>query len=125
MKRSGGFRGVAILTLVLLLSSCMEWTIQDIGSQGAGGGRMATARVVLNTGEQVLVKDAVIQEDSLVGADPGGNGRVSVGLDQIARLERRRLSDEGQAAIIVASLAAAGYLALLAILHAGNEGGRS
>ena len=126
MKRSRGFRrATVVVALVLFLSSCLGWTVQDFGSPGAGGGRIAAARVVLKNGEQLLVRNAVVQEDSLVGADPGGGGRVSLGLDQIVRLERRSLSDEGQAAIVVTSLAVAGCLALLGILHAGNEGGRS
>ncbi|MEW5931038.1 MAG: hypothetical protein AB1941_26540 [Gemmatimonadota bacterium] len=103
----------------------MEWKVQDVGSPGARGGRIGTGRVVLRGGEEILVRDAAVRGDSLVGADPGGGGRVALGLDRIARLERRGLSDEGQAAIVVASLAIADCLALLAALHAGNEGGRS
>lgn len=125
MRHSRGFRCATVILLALFSSSCVEWAGQDITSPQAGGRRIAMARVVLKSGGEILVRDAVVQRDSLVGADPGGSGRVSLGLDRIVRLERRRLSDEGRAAIVVASLAAAGCLALLGILHAGNEGGRS
>ena len=125
MRPSRELRWPAVVTLVLFLSSCMEWKVQDIGPPGDGGARIGTGRVVLKDGGEILVSDAVVRGDSLVGVGPGGGGRVALGLDRIARLERRRLSDEGQAVIVVASLAAAGWLALLAVLHAGNEGGRS
>lgn len=125
MEQCRGFRWMAVVTLVLFLSSCMEWRAQDIGSPGAAGGRIGTGRVVLKGGEEILVRDAVVRGDSLVGTDRGGGGRVALGLDRVVRLERRGLSDEGRAAIVVTSLAAAGWLALLAVLHAGNEGGRS
>lgn len=125
MRPFPGLRRAAVATLVPFAASCMEWKAQDPGRLEAGGGRIAAARVVLGSGEEVLVRDLAVRGDSLVGADAATGGRVAVARDRVVRLERRGLSDEGVAALVVASLAAAGYVALLVVLHAGDAGGRS
>lgn len=107
-------RTVVALALLasVILSGCHGWRPQT--SPTAGAQLPNPARVTPMEGSEIVLRNATVSQDSLVGTGERGQ-RVALPLSQVRRVEARRV-DGGRTALLVGGILAAvlGLVALAA-----------
>ena len=72
---------------------CTEWHTSARTLDGSyGPDRIPRARVTMTNGRQVVLLEAKVRTDSIVGTEPVGRARIAVAANQVARLESQEFS---------------------------------
>ncbi len=84
------FRSIVALCCLLALSACRMWEQQPAPAP-ATGREIRAVRLTLNDGFSVVLKDAVVSGDSIVGTPPETRVRTAVALADVKTTEIQRI----------------------------------
>jgi hypothetical protein len=77
----------------LLLSACTEWhTSPRAASDLYPSQRIPRARVTVAGGAQLILADARVRPDTIIGTEPNSTARVAIPANQVVKLESQEYS---------------------------------
>ena len=106
--RSSLRRATCLALLLTQLTACMTWRpVPGTLDQQAGVEPISSARLRLRSGAELVLRDATVRSDSVIGYTEGPRDRRALSVADVASIDRRSLSAGRTAGVVVGGAAVA------------------